>query len=83
MVGLFYFRFKVVYYEEMYNEKISVEGIVAGTDFIDTNKRLVKYYGEDNIYKIEVEYIDGAEDVFILKEETLEGIPVKEINKES
>lgn len=78
MESLFYFKYKIQYWCEYYKKEIIVEGIIAAHSVGEATKILLHYYGDDETNKLIVEYIPDKEDVFPLREYTVDGSSLKE-----
>ena len=78
MESLYYFRYEIRYWCEYYEKEIVVEGIIAAHSVGEATERLLHYYGDDETNRLTIEYIPDEEDVFPLKEYTVDGSPLKD-----
>lgn len=68
MKTLYYFKYRIQYWEEVFEKEMNFEGIVAGCDTIEAVKRIVKYYGDENINKLEIDCMEDRTEVYELEE---------------
>lgn len=57
---MFFTEYKVKYWEETTNKKIS-SGITCGDTLSENVDRIVAYYGEDNIEELTIKYLDDTD----------------------
>ena len=55
---MWYYKFRVVYWDEV---KRIATGVVAGENFVEVNKRLCDYYGDDSIEELSISSLDAEE----------------------
>ena len=61
-----FYRFKVRYYDEINKEEKTEHGFVFGATYADCLKQLVDFYGEDQIFSMELKILN--ESVLIVPE---------------
>lgn len=55
---MWYYKFRVVYWDVY---KRIATGVVAGKNFVEVNKRLCDYYGDDSIEELSISSLDAQD----------------------
>lgn len=73
---MYFYRFRVWYYDEDSNEDITSAGITVGANFNEALNKIKGWYGEDNVSDVKIGYLRNVcgplEEV--LEEEDMAGI---------
>lgn len=63
---MFIFYYKISFYDEIEEGTATVAGIVPGADIGEAMKNICSWYGEHNIFKCELEYVN-QDDSYIVE----------------
>ena len=58
---MWFYAYCVTYWEDAEGKTITVTGTTCGETFIEATKRVIDYYGDNNIDKLSLEVIEDSE----------------------
>lgn len=62
---MFIFYYKISFYDEIEEDTATVAGIVPGADIGEAMKNICSWYGGQNIFTCELEYVNQDDSIII------------------
>lgn len=81
MSELWYYKYKLAWYNECQEEMVYSSGIVAGSSYEEAMHRLIKVYGDTNIERVILEIIDDSETVYEVDAKTFSELKTEKTEK--